>query len=101
MFTWTMLHLTAEWIIRLVLLVYVPQRRSPAAARSWLLLIFIFPYLGLIAYSIFGRAYISRWRMELHRRAADLLRTTGQEVFDRYRAHPQLPPAFEGAIQLA
>ncbi len=57
--TWTTIHLIAEWIIRLIMLIYVPQRRSPAAARSWLLLIFIFPYLGLILYSIFGRAHLA------------------------------------------
>ena len=34
---WT--FVACEWIIRIVMLVYVPHRRSAAAARSWLLLI--------------------------------------------------------------
>lgn len=101
MLTWATLHVVSEWAIRLVMLVYVPQRRSPAAARSWLILIFMFPYVGLVAYSIFGRAYISRWRLEMHRRAADLLKTAGQVVFQPYRAHPQTPGPFEGAVTLA
>src|SRR5262249_57291007 len=83
------------------MLIYVPQRRSPAAARSWLLLIFIFPYVGLVAYAIFGRAYISRWRLEMHRKASDLLRTTGQEAFRPYATQPQTPGPFEGAVTLA
>ena len=27
--TWAALHLTTDWLIRLVMLVYVPQRRTP------------------------------------------------------------------------
>ncbi|HEY2253117.1 MAG TPA: PLDc N-terminal domain-containing protein, partial [Planctomycetaceae bacterium] len=66
---WAALHLTTDWLIRLVMLVYVPQRRSPAAARSWLLLIFIFPIPGVILYSIFGRPYLSSHRIQLQQRA--------------------------------
>lgn len=47
----------SEWVIRLAMLVYVPQRRAPAAARTWLLLIFFLPWLGLLLYGIFGRVY--------------------------------------------
>ncbi len=101
MITWTTLHLIAEWLIRLVMLVYVPQRRSPAAARSWLLLIFIFPYLGVILYWIFGRAYLPRRRVEIQQQASHLLRTTGQEVFRQYSAHPELPGPFRQAVTLA
>src|SRR5207302_10601350 len=79
--TWTTLHLIAEWAIRLVMLVYVPQRRSPAAARSWLLLIFIFPYGGLLLYWIFGRPYLPKRRIEIQPRASEFARTNGQEVF--------------------
>ncbi|MGC3966025.1 MAG: hypothetical protein QM775_01230 [Pirellulales bacterium] len=46
-FHWSELFYASEWIVRLVMLVYVPQRRSPAAARSWLLLIFLLPLPGL------------------------------------------------------
>src|SRR5258708_32256688 len=79
--TGTTLHLIAEWTIRLVMLVYVPQRRSPAAARSWLLLIFVFPYLGLILYWVFGRPYLPRRRVEIQQRASHLLRTIGRDAF--------------------
>lgn len=101
MLTWATIHLASEWIIRLIMLVYVPQRRSPAAARSWLLLIFIFPYLGLILYGIFGRPYLSRRRVEIQQRASHKLRTTGQEVFRQYSADPELPGPFRQAVTLA
>jgi cardiolipin synthase len=99
--TWTAIHLIAEWTIRLIMLVYVPQRRSPAAARSWLLLIFIFPYLGLLLYSIFGRAYLPRWRIEIQEDASQKLRTVGREVLSQYTAHPDLPIPYQQAVTLA
>ena len=99
--TWAALHLASEWLIRLVMLVYVPQRRSPAAARSWLLLIFIFPYAGLILYSIFGRPYLSSYRIQLQQRAARLLHTTGRQVFQKYAARPEVPGPFAQAVTLA
>ncbi|MGT2495310.1 PLDc N-terminal domain-containing protein [Cupriavidus basilensis] len=52
----------AEWGIRLAMLVYVPQRRAPAAARTWLLLIFFLPWLGLLLYALFGRIYYPKSR---------------------------------------
>jgi len=99
--TLTSLHLVAEWTIRLVMLVYVPQRRSPAAARSWLLLIFVFPYLGLILYWVFGRPYLPRRRIEIQERASHLLRTTGRETFQPYVTDPNLAAPFRQAVTLA
>src|SRR5262245_55514472 len=101
MLTWTTLHLIAEWVIRLVMLVYVPHRRSPAAARSWLLLIFVFPYLGVILYWIFGRPYLPRRRIEIQQQASHLLRTTGRDFFQPYTAHPDLAGPFQQAVILA
>ena len=56
-----------EWLIRLSALGVVPLRRSPAAAASWLLLIFFFPVGGLLLYLAIGRPAFSpvrerRWR---------------------------------------
>ena len=52
MLSWGTLYLASEWVIRLVMLFYVPQRRSPAAARGWLLLIFFLPWVGLVLYAV-------------------------------------------------
>ena len=62
-FTWAEIELFTEWAIRLVMLVYEPQKRSPSAARAWLLLIFILPWPGLLLYAILGRAYVPRKRI--------------------------------------
>src|SRR5262245_6756175 len=43
-----------EWIIRIGALALVPLRRTPAATRSWLLLIFFLPVPGLLLYLFIG-----------------------------------------------
>src|SRR3954471_16679252 len=53
-----------EWAIRLVMLTVVPFRRSPAAAKGWLLLIFFEPWIGLLLYVLVGRPTMSRWRVQ-------------------------------------
>ncbi|HYE20265.1 MAG TPA: cardiolipin synthase [Tepidisphaeraceae bacterium] len=70
---WT-LYQISEWVIRVVMLVYVPQRRSPAAARAWLLLILLIPWLGLVLYVLIGRPYLPRRRKVMHARISRVIR---------------------------
>jgi cardiolipin synthase A/B len=101
MHTWALVYVALEWLLRLVMLVYVPQRRTPAAARTWLLLIFIQPVVGMILYSLFGRPYLSRHRIELQNRVMELLRTHGPTSYEPHMTHPDLPPQFLQAVTLA
>ncbi|HVM49563.1 MAG TPA: cardiolipin synthase [Candidatus Acidoferrum sp.] len=71
---WSLAYLASEWIIRFVMLVYVPQRRSAAASRTWLLLIFLLPWPGLLLYAVFGRIYVPRRRIEMQERASRRIR---------------------------
>lgn len=71
---WGTLYVTSEWVIRIAALVYVPQRRAPAAARAWLLLIFFLPLLGLVLYALIGRAYMPRRRYRVQRQIYELIR---------------------------
>ncbi|EIZ80057.1 cardiolipin synthase [Novosphingobium sp. Rr 2-17] len=57
-------YYTAEWIIRLAMLAVVPFRRTPAATRSWLLLIFFLPVLGLLLFLAIGTPRFPSWRTE-------------------------------------
>ena len=61
---WAWVLLLSEWAIRLALLVIVPFRRSPAAAKGWLLLIFFEPWLGLVLYFVISIGYsiLLEWR---------------------------------------
>lgn len=101
MLSGTTLYFLSEWSVRLVMLVYVPQRRTPASARAWLLLIFVIPWVGLILYAIFGRPRVSKRRLEMHQRMTALVQTVGAEIYDPYVAHPKLSAEYVHAIRLA
>src|SRR5205085_11811832 len=74
MLTWSTAWYISEWLIRLVMLFYVPNRRTPAAARTWLLLIFLLPWPGLILYAAIGRIYLPRKRVQLQTLASQKIR---------------------------
>lgn len=80
MFTLGGLYYISEWIIRLVMLVYVPQRRSAAASRTWLLLIFLLPWPGLLVYGLFGRIYVSPKRINQQRRVSAMIRSAQAQM---------------------
>jgi cardiolipin synthase len=63
MHVWAWALIAVEWAIRLAMLVYVPVRRTPNAARAWLLLIFLEPVAGIVLYLVFGRTYLARQRI--------------------------------------
>ena len=71
---WSLLYLISEWSIRFVMLAYVPQRRSAAASRTWLLLIFLLPWPGLILYALFGRIYLPKRRIAIQQLASRRIR---------------------------
>ena len=61
---WAWIFFLGEWVIRLGMLAVVPFRRTPAAAKGWLLLIFFEPWIGLVLYFLIGRPTLPRWRRE-------------------------------------
>ncbi len=101
MSTWGVLYVTSEWIIRLVMLFYVPQRRDAAAARAWLLLYsFLLPWAGLILYMIVGRAYLPRARLEMQLTVAKLIRELQPRILGRTLAEPDLSAEYQPAVKL-
>ncbi len=101
MSTWGALYVASEWVIRLAMLFYVPQRRAPAAARAWLLLIFFLPWAGLILYAIFRRAHLPRARLEMQLTASRLIRELQSRILGHALAEPQLPAEYQSAVKLA
>jgi len=96
------LYLLSEWVVRLVMLFWVPTRRSPEAAKGWLLLIFFLPWFGLLLYWLIGRPYAPRWRIARRERLAAAM----QPVAARLRTsphitHPTLPPELAASVALA
>jgi cardiolipin synthase len=98
---WGLLYVISEWVIRLVMLVYVPQRRSAAASRTWLLLIFLLPWPGLILYALMGRIHVPRHRIEQQLRASRHIRVVQSQMGPRVSTRPLLPPNFAPLVTLA
>lgn len=101
MLSWSFLYLISEWAVRLVMLFYVPQKRSTAAARTWLLLIFLLPWPGLLLYALFGRIYVPRRRIEQQERASHQIRAAQEQMGARVAVNPDLPPELASASRLA
>ncbi len=66
--------LIVDWLIRLAALWWIPSRTTPAAARSWLLLVGFVPLLGLPLYLLLGHPWLSRERIARQARASDVIR---------------------------
>lgn len=96
------LLLVLEWGIRLTMLFWVPVRRSPESARSWLLLIFFEPLAGLLLYGLFGRADMPRARRRRIRQLNNRLAPLASQILQRPEIHePRLDAAALPAARLA
>lgn len=99
---WSLLYLATEWAIRIVMLIYVPQRRSPSAARAWLLLIFFLPVPAVLLYALVGRIYLPRRRIALQRQASHLIRSVQAHIPLPVGAETAaLPASLQAAVHLA
>jgi len=99
---WAWLQIAGDWIIRVCMLFYVPQRRSPGAARAWLLLIFFFPWAGLILYSFIGRPFLPRRRQERQEQAIRLIHDLRQRFAEsEHLTRPKLAEPLDQAVTLA
>jgi cardiolipin synthase A/B len=80
---WGFLYVLSEWVIRLAMLVYVPQKRSADAARAWLVLIFLIPWLGLLLYALIGRIRYPRERLQDEARAVLRIRDVQAQMLSK------------------
>jgi cardiolipin synthase A/B len=95
------LYLLSAWIVRLVMLVYVPQKRSTAASRTWLLLIFLLPWPGLFLYALFGRIRVPKRRLAQQQRASRVIRLAQAQMAKNLLAPRDLPPNLVPVADLA
>jgi cardiolipin synthase len=95
------LYVASEWIIRVAMLFYVPQRRPPASARAWLLLIFFLPWGGLVLYALIGRVFLPQSRLEMQAKVYEALKALGARERTEPPPRPPLPPEFGPALDLA
>jgi cardiolipin synthase A/B len=99
---WLNAFFAAEWALRLAMIVIVPFRRSPDAAKGWLLLIFFEPLAGLILYLLIGRPTLPAWRLVRHADFESLSKETRARLAaDENVFRPDVGPDLQHAVTLA
>ena len=98
--TWALLYLLSEWAIRLAMLVVVPVRRSPEAAKGWLLLAFFLPWPALALYALIGRPTYPRWRRERAARFPPVFQVSSKESAEHGPVSPLVSKSLVQAITL-
>lgn len=100
-FSWASLYLISEWIIRLLMLTVIPFRRSPEAAKGWLLLGFFLPWPAVALYLLIGRPDYPKWRRMQFAKLPYVLREEVARVRElNARQEPDLPPNLAQAARL-
>jgi cardiolipin synthase len=99
---WLNVFITAEWAVRLAMVVIVPFRRSPEAAKGWLLLIFFEPTAGLLLYLLIGRPSLPEWRTQRSVEFDELSKPTLERLArDPNIFHPDLGAGLDHCVRLA
>ena len=99
---WAWGFFLSEWTIRLVMLVVVPFRRMPAAAKGWLLLIFFEPWIGLLLYALIGRPTMPRSRVAQMARLPEAMAKIRERVLNHPNVfRPEPLPGLEWTRYLA
>jgi cardiolipin synthase len=91
-------YLVGGWLIRIIMLGILPFKRSPQAATSWLLLIFLSPIPGLILFLAIGRASVSQYRRD---RFSDLVPLFAETAATMRQAGPTFRLGPHDAADLA
>lgn len=74
------LLLSVDLVIRVLTLFWLPYNRKPVVALGWLMAIFFIPYIGFIAFLIFGSRHLPRYRRARQHAMNDRIReATSQE----------------------
>ena len=99
---WLNVFIAAEWCVRLAMVVIVPFRRSPEAAKGWLLLIFFEPAAGLLLYLLIGRPRLPEWRAQRSVEFDQLSKPTYARLArDPNIFHPDVGAGLDHAVRLA
>ncbi len=96
--TWFWLEhllLLVDWAICIVALVVIPRRKDPSSARTWLLVIFLVPWLGFLLYVFLGRAYMPRKRIRIQKKAEERVQRAHAQLSDE-----SLPPPIKALLPI-
>lgn len=100
--TWSVATGILNWGIIFGALIYIPFRRSPAAAQAWMILFFFLPIVALLIYLALGHAEHPRWRKDrLKRLPAVLGRALGDLTLEQRSGYEEaLAPRYAMAARL-
>jgi cardiolipin synthase len=94
-------YIITEWTIRIAMLIVVPLRRPPGAARGWLLVAFFIPVPALFIYLLIGRPTYPRWRRKRFEKARQMLAIATDEIsHSQFCSRPMLPEIYAPAAKL-
>jgi cardiolipin synthase len=57
-----LLLFTLDWLIRIFFILYIPRKRKPSSAIAWLLVIIVFPGVGIFLFLLIGSPKLSSRR---------------------------------------
>jgi cardiolipin synthase A/B len=99
--SWATVYLASEWIVRVVMLVVVPFRRSPDAAKGWLLFVFFLPWPAMLVYFLIGRPSYPEWRQRRFARLPVVFKAVDERLTEvTEEQKPDLPANLKQAATL-
>lgn len=75
-----------NWTLRILAVLIVPRNRQPTSGMSWLMLIFLSPILGWIAFLMFGNSKLPRNRRNLQARVDNYLDSIDEGLSEARKA---------------
>ena len=93
-----------SFVIRLSALVIIPQRHNPSTATAWLLVILLWPWPGIVAYSILGTNVLPSRRTERHNAMLSHFHDIRARMMHSElpgAISPRLPPSLQATANLA
>jgi cardiolipin synthase A/B len=81
--SWWDLYVYSELFIRIIMILVIPPRRSPQAAKSWLVLVMFLPWPGVLTYWLVGRLKLPKWRYEQFRKIPVALGPASRLLIER------------------
>jgi cardiolipin synthase len=87
------------FVINIVALGLVPERRKPSSAMAWLLLIFFLPGIGLLLFLLLGSPFVPKKRREEQRVAGALIQS-GLATVPALPASPERPDWLDSVMVL-
>ena len=95
-------YLISEWIVRLIMVPIVVQRRPATPAMAWLMVIFFQPWIGLALYLLIGENRLPRRRIREHALVSAKIRAlSAMAAQHRHVVHPAVSPEQAPLVALA